>query len=50
MIPRGEVGIIVASIGAAAGVIDAQLFAVFVAMSIATAVAVPAALRRLGSR
>ena len=50
MIPRGEVGIIVASIGAAAGVIDAQLFAVIVAMSIATAVAVPAALRRLGSR
>ena len=47
MIPRGEVGIIVASIGAAAGVIDAQLFAVVVAMSIATTLAVPAALRRL---
>jgi Kef-type K+ transport system membrane component KefB len=49
MIPRGEVGIIVASIGAAAGVIDAQLFAVVVTMSIATTLAVPAVLRRLGS-
>ncbi|MEX2448721.1 MAG: cation:proton antiporter [Solirubrobacterales bacterium] len=49
MIPRGEVGVIVASIGAASGVIDAQLFAVIVAMSIATALAVPAVLRRLGS-
>jgi Kef-type K+ transport system membrane component KefB len=50
MIPRGEVGIIVASIGAAAGVIDAQLFAVVVTMSIATTLAVPAILRQLGSR
>jgi Kef-type K+ transport system membrane component KefB len=49
MIPRGEVGVIVASIGAASGVIDAQLFAVIVAMSIGTALAVPAVLRRLGS-
>jgi Kef-type K+ transport system membrane component KefB len=49
MIPRGEVGIIVASIGAASGVVDAQLFAVVVAMSIATTVAVPPVLRRLRS-
>ena len=50
MIPRGEVGIIVASIGAAAGVIDEQLFAVVVTMSIATTLAVPSILRQLGSR
>jgi Kef-type K+ transport system membrane component KefB len=49
MVPRGEVGIIVASIGAIAGVIDEQLFAVVVTMSIATTLAVPAILRRLGS-
>ena len=47
MIPRGEVGIIVASIGAAAGVVDEQLFAVVVAMSILTTIAVPPVLRRL---
>jgi Kef-type K+ transport system membrane component KefB len=47
MIPRGEVGIIVAGIGAAAGVVDAQLFAVVVAMSILTTIAVPPVLRRL---
>jgi Kef-type K+ transport system membrane component KefB len=50
MIPRGEVGIIVASIGAAAGVVDDELFAVVVGMSIATTLAVPSALRHLGSR
>lgn len=49
MIPRGEVGIIVASIGAYAGVVDKQLFAVVVTMSIVTTLAVPAVLRRLGS-
>jgi Kef-type K+ transport system membrane component KefB len=38
MIPRGEVGIVVASIGAAEGVVDAELFGVVVA---------PFALRRL---
>ncbi|HEX6229314.1 MAG TPA: cation:proton antiporter [Solirubrobacterales bacterium] len=50
MIPRGEVGIIVASIGAAAGVVDAQLFAVVVGMSILTTIAVPPLLSKLGSR
>ncbi len=47
MVPRGEVGIIIAGIGAAAGVVDDQLFAVVVAMSILTTIAVPPVLRRL---
>jgi Kef-type K+ transport system membrane component KefB len=45
MVPRGEVGIIVASIGQTAGVIDDQLFAVVVAMSVATTLLVPPVLR-----
>ncbi|HWT90224.1 MAG TPA: cation:proton antiporter, partial [Solirubrobacterales bacterium] len=49
MVPRGEVGIIVASIGAAVGVVEGELFAVVVAMSIATTIAVPPVLRRLRS-
>ena len=47
MVPRGEVGIIVAGIGAASGVIDAELFAAIVAMSILTTIAVPPVLRRI---
>ncbi len=47
MIPRGEVGIVVASIGAAAGVIDAELFGVVVGMSILTTLVAPFVLRRL---
>ena len=47
MVPRGEVGIIVAGIGAATGVVDEQLFAVIVGMSILTTLAVPPLLRRL---
>jgi len=47
MVPRGEVGIIVAGIGSAAGVIDAELFAVIVGMSIATTLLVPPLLARL---
>ena len=46
MVPRGEVGIIVAGIGAGAGVIDAQLFAVIVGMSVLTTLVVPPLLRR----
>ena len=46
MVPRGEVGIIVAGIGATAGVIDAELFAVIVGMSIATTLVAPPLLRR----
>ena len=47
MVPRGEVGIIVAGIGSAAGVIDAELFAVIVGMSITTTLLVPPLLGRL---
>jgi Kef-type K+ transport system membrane component KefB len=47
MVPRGEVGIIVAGIGLAAGVIDAELFAVIVAMAVLTTLVAPPALRRL---
>jgi Kef-type K+ transport system membrane component KefB len=47
MVPRGEVGIVVASIGAAEGVVDAELFGVVVGMSILTSLIAPFALRRL---
>jgi len=45
MVPRGEVGIIVAGIGAAAGVIEDQLFAVIVGMSVLTTILIPPLLR-----
>ena len=47
MVPRGEVGIVVASIGAAEGVVDAELFGVVVAMSVLTTLLAPFVLRRL---
>jgi Kef-type K+ transport system membrane component KefB len=47
MVPRGEVGIIVAGIGNTTGTIDAELFAVIVAMSVLTTLLVPPVLRRL---
>ena len=47
MIPRGEVGIIVAGIGASAGVVGDRRFAVIVAMSVATTLIAPPLLRRL---
>lgn len=50
MVPRGEVGIIVAGIGATAGVIDDELFAAVVGMSVLTTLLVPPILRRLTSR
>lgn len=50
MVPRGEVGIIVASLGLAAGVIDESLYAVFVIMSIATTLIAPPALSYLIDR
>jgi len=50
MVPRGEVGIIVAGIGQTAGVIDGELFAVIVGMSILTTLVVPPVLRRLVAR
>ncbi|HEY5942855.1 MAG TPA: cation:proton antiporter [Solirubrobacterales bacterium] len=47
MVPRGEVGIVIASIGAAEGVVDAELFAVVVGMAVLTTLAAPFGLRRL---
>jgi Kef-type K+ transport system membrane component KefB len=47
MVPRGEVGIVVASIGAAEGVVDAELFGVVVGMSILTTLIAPFVLRRI---
>ena len=47
MVPRGEVGIVVAGIGATAGVIDAELFAAIVGMALLTTFLAPPALRRL---
>jgi Kef-type K+ transport system membrane component KefB len=47
MVPRGEVGIVVASIGAAEGVVDAELFAVVVGMAVLTTLVAPFGLRRL---
>jgi len=49
MVPRGEVGIIVAGIGNATGTIDAELFAIIVAMSVLTTLIVPPVLRRLAA-
>lgn len=50
MVPRGEVGIIVAGIGAGAGVIDAELFGAIVGMSLLTTLMVPPVLKRLAAR
>jgi Kef-type K+ transport system membrane component KefB len=47
MVPRGEVGIIVAGIGRAEGVIGAEMFAVIVGMSILTTLLAPPLLRLL---
>lgn len=47
MVPRGEVGIIVAGIGEAEGVITGELFAVIVGMSILTTLIAPPLLRVL---
>lgn len=48
--PRGEVGIIVAGIGNAEGVLNNQLFAVIVGMSVLTTVLAPSLLRALARR
>lgn len=47
MIPRGEVGIVVAGIGRASGVIGDEIFAVIVGMSVLTTLITPPILRRL---
>ncbi len=50
MIPRGEVGIIVAGIGLGKGVIDGNVFTVIVGMSVLTTLIAPTLLRRLLER
>jgi Kef-type K+ transport system membrane component KefB len=47
MVPRGEVGVVVASLGLAAGVFDDHLYALIVAMSLLTAMVTPPILARL---
>ena len=47
MVPRGEVGIIVASVGLASGMISQRLYGVIVAMSIITTLVAPPALKGL---
>ncbi len=41
MVPRGEVGVVIASLGLAAGVFDERIYAVIVAMSLLTAMVTP---------
>jgi Kef-type K+ transport system membrane component KefB len=41
MVPRGEVGVVIASLGLAAGVFSAQIYALIVAMSLLTSVVTP---------
>jgi Kef-type K+ transport system membrane component KefB len=47
MVPRGEVGVVVASLGLAAGVFSPRVYALIVAMSLATAMLTPPLLARL---
>ena len=49
MVPRGEVGFVVASVGAGIGAISGDMFAVVVFMSIATTLIAPPVLARLYS-
>jgi Kef-type K+ transport system membrane component KefB len=50
MIPRGEVGVVIASLGLAAGVFTNQIYAVIVAMSLLTSVITPPVLALLLKR
>ena len=47
MVPRGEVGILVATIGLSEGIIDNDLYTVVVVMSVATTLMVPPVLKAL---
>jgi Kef-type K+ transport system membrane component KefB len=47
MVPRGEVGVVIASLGLAAGVFSNQIYAVIVAMSLLTSIVTPPVLARL---
>ena len=50
MIPRGEVGIVIASLGLAAGVFPNDVYAIIVAMSLLTSVVTPPVLALLLKR
>jgi Kef-type K+ transport system membrane component KefB len=50
MVPRGEVGMIVASIGLSLGVISSDLYAVVIFMVIATTLMTPPVLAKMISR
>jgi Kef-type K+ transport system membrane component KefB len=47
MVPRGEVGIIVASLGKQAEVMSETVYAIIIAMSLLTSIAAPVALKFL---
>lgn len=47
MVPRGEVGIIIASLGQQAGVLTGQMYGIIIAMSLLTSVVAPPALGAL---
>lgn len=47
MTPRGEVGIVVAGLGASTGALDSELFAVLVGVSVITSLLAPPLLRRV---
>ena len=47
MMPRGEVGIIIASIGLASGAMSQELYAVVVLMSVATTIIAPPILTKM---
>ncbi|HEY0180336.1 MAG TPA: cation:proton antiporter [Dokdonella sp.] len=47
MIPRGEVGVVIASLGLAAGVFTGETYALIVAMSLATSIVTPPVLAAL---
>jgi len=47
MVPRGEVGVVIASLGLAAGVFSSEIYAVIVAMSLLTSVITPPVLAAL---
>lgn len=50
MVPRGEVGVVIASLGLAAGVFNARIYAIIVAMSLLTAMVTPPVLAWLLKR
>jgi Kef-type K+ transport system membrane component KefB len=47
MVPRGEVGIIVASLGKAAGIFSDTIYAIIIAMSLLTSIIAPPLLKTL---